>query len=163
LLQQGTDALLRERAKHERSYEIQAAQNVLDIKKAERNSTREWKTISVTLQNQVGLEQTRNADIQLQWTRAQSKFNVQVQHLESKLAKEHAACMVIRVQLEVSSPTLPNFLICFFLHGCFLFARPRQHWSTRNNSGRRKQIKKSGSCGKSYNGTMTIQRFVSWI
>ena len=41
MLQQGTDALLRERAKHERSYEIQAAQHVLDIKKAERKSTRE--------------------------------------------------------------------------------------------------------------------------
>ena len=107
LLQQGTDSLLRERASHERTNAIQLAQHVLDVHRAERRSEREWKTLSVTLQKQIGLEQTRIADIQLQWTRAQNKFTERVSHFEIKLAKEHAARMLVHAQLEV----FPLFLI----------------------------------------------------
>jgi hypothetical protein len=90
------DALLREKDKHERTHEILVAIHVLGLEKAERESEREWKRLIVTLQKQVGLEQTRNVDIQFQWTRAQSKFNQSVLVLERKLSKEHAARELIR-------------------------------------------------------------------
>ena len=93
--------MLREKGKHERTHEIQLAQHVLDVQKCERKSERGWKGLTATLQKQVGLEQTRNVDIQLQWTRAQSKFNQSVLALESKLCKEHAARKIVRDELEV--------------------------------------------------------------
>ena len=65
------DALLREKGKNERTHAILLAQHVLDVQKCERKSERGWKGLTATLQKQVGLEQTRIVDIQLQWTRAQ--------------------------------------------------------------------------------------------
>jgi hypothetical protein len=78
------DALLREKGKHERTHGILLAQHVLDVQKCERKSEREYKGLIATLQRQVGLEQTRQVDIQFQWTRAESKFNQCVLALESK-------------------------------------------------------------------------------
>ena len=75
LIAKWTDALQHERDNRDRKLAIQAAAHVADGQKAERATGREWKNITAALQKQVGLEQTRVANIQLQWNRAEKTFN----------------------------------------------------------------------------------------
>ena len=53
-----------------------------------RKIDREWKTITGTLQRQVGLEQTRIADMSIQSDKDQRTFTDTVLRLERLLAKE---------------------------------------------------------------------------
>ena len=109
------DALLREKGKNERTHAILLAQHVLDVQKCERKSEREYNGLIATLQRQVGLEQTRQVDIQLQWTRAESKFNNSVLALETKFSKEHAARNIVRDELEVCLFFLTFWFGSFFI------------------------------------------------
>ena len=77
-----SDALGHERDKRDRSLGIQAAQFAHDLNIAERKIEREWKTISQTLQRQVGLAQKRTADIQLDWERGQRTYTDSVLQFE---------------------------------------------------------------------------------
>jgi hypothetical protein len=61
------------------------------IRKVERKSEREWTVNVETLQKQVGEEQTRGAQMQLQSTRAEVSFQKRVGRLELELAQEYAA------------------------------------------------------------------------
>jgi hypothetical protein len=99
-----TDALKHERKNHERALAIQAAQHVEDRKKAERQIGREWKSLTATLQKEVGGEQTRVADIQIQWNRAEKTFKECVLKLELKLAKQNMA----RLQEQDGFKVRPN-------------------------------------------------------
>jgi hypothetical protein len=96
-----SDALGYEREKRDRTIGIQAAQFAHDLNIAERKIEREWKTISQTLQRQVGLAQTRVVDIQLEWERAQRTYTDSVLVFERQLAKEHAANQKQRDEREV--------------------------------------------------------------
>ena len=85
---QWSEALVHEREKRDRTYDIQAAQFARDVQVAERKIDREWKTITETLQRQVGLEQTRIADMSIQSDKDQRTFTDTVLRLERLLAKE---------------------------------------------------------------------------
>jgi hypothetical protein len=105
-----SDALGHERDKRNRSLGIQAAQFVHDLHVGERKIEKEWKTISQTLQRQVGLAQKRTADIQLEWERAQRTYTDSVLQFERQLAQEHAANQNHRDEREVFAYIL---LLCF--------------------------------------------------
>ena len=85
------DALKHERENRERTLGIQAAQHVEDGRKAERQIGREWKSLTTKLQIQVGQEQTRVANMQLQLNNAEKKFKECVLTLELKLAQQNTA------------------------------------------------------------------------
>ncbi len=71
---------------------IASGELVLAIRKAERKSEREWAIIVETLQKQqVGAEQTRVAQMQLQSTRAEVSYQKRAGRLERELAQEYAA------------------------------------------------------------------------
>jgi hypothetical protein len=91
-----------ERDKRDRTFGIQAAQFAHDLTIAERKIEREWKTISQTLQTQVGLAQTRVADKQIQWEMAQRTYTHSVLKFEKQLAQEHAANQEQRDEREVT-------------------------------------------------------------
>jgi hypothetical protein len=105
-----SDALGHERDKRNRSLGIQAAQFDHDLHIAERKIEKEWKSISQTLQRQVGLAQRRTADIQLEWERAQRTYTDSVLQFERQLAQEHAANQNHRDEREVFAYIL---LLCF--------------------------------------------------
>jgi hypothetical protein len=81
--------LKHERDNRDRKLAIQAAAHVADGQKAERLIGREWKLITAALQKQVGLEQTRVANIQSQLNRAEATFNECVIQLELKRATQN--------------------------------------------------------------------------
>jgi hypothetical protein len=105
-----SEALGHERDKRNRSLGIQAAQFDHDLHIAERKIEKEWKSISQTLQRQVGLAQRRTADIQLEWERAQRTYTDSVLQFERQLAQEHAANQNHRDEREVFAYIL---LLCF--------------------------------------------------
>jgi hypothetical protein len=84
-------ALQRERDKRQRTTTIASGELVLAIRKAERKSEREWAVIVETLQKQVGVEQTRVAQMQLQSTKAEVSYQKRAGRLERDLAQEYAA------------------------------------------------------------------------
>ena len=105
-----SDALGHERDKRDRSLGIQAAQFAHDLNIAERKIEKEWKTISQTLQRQVGLAQKRTADIQLEWERGQRTYTDSVLEFERQLARENAANQNHRDEREVFASIL---FLCF--------------------------------------------------
>lgn len=121
-----------ERDNRDRKLAIQAAAHVADGQKAERLIGREWKLITAALQKQVGLEQTRVANIQSQLNRAEETFKECVIQLELKLAKQNTLRLKEQDEFKVGR-TILYFMICFLSHGCVLFTRPRQQWSTSYN------------------------------
>ncbi len=155
LIAKWTEALRHERENRDRKLAIQAAAHVGELQKAARQIGKEWKIITAALQKQVGLEQTRVANIQLKWNKAGETFNECIDKLELKLAQQNTLRLKEQDEFKVR-PNISYFMICFLCHGCALFTRPRQQWSTSCNCRQRKQIINYESHVKNYNGNLCL-------
>jgi hypothetical protein len=153
------EALKHERDNRDRKLAIQAAAHVGDVQKAERVIGREWKKITAALQKQVGLEQSRAANIQLAWHRAEKTFNESVIQVELKLAKQNTLRLKEQDEFKVGL-FISYFMICFLCHGCVLCTRPCQLWSTSCNCRPRKQIINYESFVKNCNGRLCLHRLL---
>ena len=73
--------------------EIANAEQVIAVQKAERKCEREWSVIVKTLQKQLGEEQTRAVQMQLQCNRAERAYKLREEDLQRLLGLEHAVRM----------------------------------------------------------------------
>ena len=71
--------------------EISSAEQVIAVHKAERRCEKEWSVILKTLQKQLGDEQTRGAQMQIQCNRAERAYTLREAELQRQLGLEHAA------------------------------------------------------------------------
>jgi hypothetical protein len=74
--------------------EIASAEQGIAVHKAERRCEKEWSEILKTLQKQLGDEQTRGAQMQIQCNRAERAYTLREAELQRQLGLEHAARMV---------------------------------------------------------------------
>jgi hypothetical protein len=102
-MQANEGGLGREREKRTSIMEIANAEQVIAVQKAERKCEREW---SVILQKQLGDEQTRGAQMQLQCNRAERAYKLREVDLQRLLGVEHAA------RMEEQNEHKVGFLFC---------------------------------------------------